>query len=79
MKLTRDLICRPFAALRFIFLAEDIRELGMAASAKVLSRLSGINIDVETRKDLAIFSVLGLLASLGCALTYGLDISAGFF
>ena len=50
----------------------------MAAIAKVLSRVSGTNIDVETLKTLAIFCGAGLFVSLLFA-SYGLDLSPGFF
>jgi hypothetical protein len=50
----------------------------MAAIAKVLSRATGTDIDVEIVKMLAIFCGAGLLISLLLA-TYGLDLSEGFF
>jgi len=50
----------------------------MAAIARVLSRATGTDIDVEIVKTLAIFCGAGLLISLLLA-TYGLDLSAGFF
>jgi hypothetical protein len=50
----------------------------MAAIAKVLSRTSGMEIEVETLKTIAMFSGVGLLVSILFA-TYGLDLSAGFF
>ena len=50
----------------------------MAAIARVLSRATGTNIDVEIVKMLAIFCGAGLLISLLLA-TYGLDLSEGFF
>lgn len=50
----------------------------MAAIAKVLSRASRIEIDVETLKTLAIFCGAGLFVSLLFA-SYGLDLSRGFF
>lgn len=51
----------------------------MAALARVLFRVTGVNIEVETFKTIAIFSGLGLLISLVLAMTYGPDLSAGFF
>jgi hypothetical protein len=48
----------------------------MAAIAKVLSRASGREVEVETLKTIA--CGVGLLVSLLFA-TYGLDLSAGFF
>jgi hypothetical protein len=50
----------------------------MAALARVLSRATGTDIDVEIVKLLAIFCGAGLLISLLLA-TYGLDLSEGFF
>jgi len=50
----------------------------MAAIARVLSRASGTEIKVETLKTIVVFCGVGLLASL-LLLTYGLDLSAGFF
>ena len=50
----------------------------MAAIARVLSRASGTDVDVEALKTVVIFCGVGLLVSLLFA-TYGLDISAGFF
>jgi hypothetical protein len=50
----------------------------MAAIARVLSRASGTEIDVETIKTLAMFCGVGLTVSLLLA-SYGLDLSAGFF
>jgi hypothetical protein len=50
----------------------------MAAIAKALSRISGTSVDVETLKTIIIFCAVGLTVSLIC-LTYGLDLSPGFF
>jgi hypothetical protein len=50
----------------------------MTAIAKVLSRVSGTQIDVETLKTLAMFCGVGLTVSLLFA-SYGLDLSPGFF
>ncbi len=50
----------------------------MAAIARVLSRATGTDIDVEIVKMLAIFCGAGLLVSVLLA-TYGLDLSEGFF
>jgi hypothetical protein len=50
----------------------------MTAIAKVLSRASGMEVEVETLKTIAMFCGVGLLVSLLFA-TYGLDLSAGFF
>ncbi|WP_291574501.1 hypothetical protein [Bradyrhizobium sp.] len=50
----------------------------MTAIARVLSRASGIEIDVETLKTLVMFCGVGLTVSLMLA-SYGLDLSPGFF
>jgi hypothetical protein len=49
-----------------------------AAIARVLSRVSGTEVEVETLKTIAIFCGLGLFVSLLFA-TYGLDLSVRFF
>jgi hypothetical protein len=54
-------------------------EIAMAdAIAKVLSRASGNQVDVETFKTIFMFCGVGLVVSLLMA-TSGLDMSAGFF
>lgn len=50
----------------------------MTAIAKVLSRVSGTEIDVEILKTIAMFGGVGLTVSLLLA-SYGLDLSPGFF
>jgi hypothetical protein len=50
----------------------------MAAIAKVLSRVSGTEVDVETLRIIAMFCGVGLLVSL-LLVSYGLDLSGGFF
>jgi hypothetical protein len=50
----------------------------MAAIARAFSRVSRIDVDVETLKTLVIFCGVGLFVSLLFA-SYGLDLSAGFF
>jgi hypothetical protein len=50
----------------------------MTAIARVLSRVSGTEVGVETLKTIAMFCGVGLFVSLLLA-TYGLDLSAGFF
>ena len=50
----------------------------MAAIAKVLSRASGTNVDVETVKTIAMFCTGGLVVSLVLA-SYGLDLNPGLF
>jgi hypothetical protein len=50
----------------------------MAAIAKILSRASRTEVEVETLKTIAMFCGVGLLVSLLFA-TYGLDLSVGFF
>jgi hypothetical protein len=54
-------------------------ESPMTALAQALSRLSAAtNIEIETLKAIAVFCGVGLLISLLC-MTYGLDLSPGFF
>jgi hypothetical protein len=50
----------------------------MTAIARVLSRVSGTQVDVEILKTIAMFCGVGLFVWLLLA-TYGLDLSAGFF
>ena len=50
----------------------------MAAIAQTLSRVSGIQVDIEILKSIAIFFGVGLAVSLLLA-SYGLDLSPGFF
>jgi hypothetical protein len=50
----------------------------MAAIARALSRVTGTDIDVEVLKTVAMFCGVGLFVSL-LLLSYGLDLSAGFF
>jgi hypothetical protein len=50
----------------------------MQTIAKALSRISGTSVDVETLKTIIIFCAIGLTVSLIC-MTYGLDLSPGFF
>jgi hypothetical protein len=50
----------------------------MVALARVLSRASGRQVDVETLKTIAMFCGVGLTVSLLFA-SYGLDLSPGFF
>ena len=50
----------------------------MATIARVLSRASGTEVDIETLKTVVMFCGVGLTVSLMCA-SYGLDLSAGFF
>lgn len=50
----------------------------MATIARVLSRVSRTNIDVETLKTLVMFCGVGLFVSLLFA-SYGLDLSSGVF
>jgi hypothetical protein len=54
-------------------------ETAMATLARFLSQASGIEIDVDTLRTIAIFSCAGLLLSLVLLLTYGIDLSPGFF
>jgi hypothetical protein len=50
----------------------------MAAIAKLFSRASGTQVDIETLKTIALFCGIGLFVSLLFA-SYGLDLSAGVF
>ena len=50
----------------------------MAALARVLTRVSGTRVDVETLKTIAMFCGVGLTVALLLA-SYGLDLSPGFF
>src|SRR5690348_9426295 len=53
-------------------------EAAMAALAKMLSRASGFEIDTDTLRAILIFCGAGLLVSL-TMLSYGIDLSPGFF
>jgi hypothetical protein len=50
----------------------------MAAIAKALSRITGSSVDVETLKTIIMFCAVGLTVSL-MVMTYGVDLSPGFF
>jgi hypothetical protein len=51
----------------------------MVTIAKVLSRASGTEVDVESlKKTIVMFCAVGLTVSLMMA-SYGLDLSPGFF
>jgi hypothetical protein len=50
----------------------------MAIIARVLSRASGTDVDVETIKTLVMFCGVGLTVSMMLA-SYGVDLSPGFF
>jgi hypothetical protein len=50
----------------------------MTAIAKVLSRVAGTQVEIETLKTIAMFCGVGLFVWLLLA-TYGLDLSPGFF
>jgi hypothetical protein len=50
----------------------------MAAIAKALSRISGTQVEVETLKTILMFCGVGLAVSL-LLVSYGLDLSPGFF
>lgn len=58
--------------------AEPTLESLMAAISKALSRISGTDVDIETLKTIIMFCVVGLTVLLMC-MSYGLDLSAGFF
>ena len=49
----------------------------MTAIANVLARVSGVQVDVETLKTIAMFCGVGLTVSLLLA-SYGVDLSSGF-
>ncbi len=57
----------------------DLGAVPMTALARTLSRVIGIDVEAETLKTLLIICGAGLLISLACDLTYGLDLSAAFF
>jgi hypothetical protein len=50
----------------------------MTAIAQTISRLSGIKVDVDSLKLVLLFCAAGLFVSL-LFVTYGLDLSPGFF
>jgi hypothetical protein len=50
----------------------------MTAIAKVLSRVAGPQVEIETLKSIAMLCGVGLFVWLLLA-TYGLDLSVGFF
>jgi hypothetical protein len=54
------------------------QELTMTAIAHALSRALHSTGDFETLKQIALFCGAGLLVALAC-LSYGLDLSPGFF
>jgi len=58
--------------------AQEFGDRKMAAIARIFSRASGTNVDVETPKTIVIFCGVGLTASLMLA-PYGLDLSRAFF
>lgn len=51
----------------------------MAAFAKALSRATATDVHVEAIQTIAIFSGVGLLLSFLAAMTFGFDLSPGFF
>jgi hypothetical protein len=51
----------------------------MTQIAETLSRITGREIEAESLKPVLIFSAIGLAISLLAMLTYGLDLSPGFF
>jgi len=50
----------------------------MTAIARIVSNASGAKVDVETLKTVFMFCAAGLIASL-VAVSYGVDLSPGFF
>jgi hypothetical protein len=70
-----------FAELRLnlpLFLGGEPWGSKMAAIAKLVSHVSGTEVEIEGLKTVAIFCGVGLFVSLLLA-TYGLDLSGGFF
>jgi hypothetical protein len=51
----------------------------MNAISTVLSRATGTRIDNDTLKPVLIFSAIGLGVVVASVLSYGLDLSPGFF
>jgi len=51
----------------------------MNAITAVLSRATGTRIDNDTLKPVLIFSAIGLGVVVASVLSYGLDLSPGFF
>jgi hypothetical protein len=50
----------------------------MTAIASALSHATGTHVDVDTLRTVTIFCGVGLVISL-CCVSYGLDLSPGFF
>jgi hypothetical protein len=50
----------------------------MTTIARIVSNASGANVDVETLRTVFMFCAAGLTASL-LAVSYGVDLSPGFF
>jgi hypothetical protein len=69
-----ELMLRKSASIAEAKAFED----SMAAIARMLSRASGTQVDIETPKTIVMFCGVGLTVSLLLA-TYGLDLSPGFF
>jgi hypothetical protein len=55
-----------------------LSEAAMATLAKMLSRASGFEIDVDALRPIVIFCAAGLLFAF-VLLSYGIDLSPGFF
>ena len=51
----------------------------MNTISTVLSRTTGTRIDSDTLKPVLIFSTIGLGVVVAAVLSYGLDLSPGFF
>jgi hypothetical protein len=51
----------------------------MTEIAQTLSRITGLEVEVESLKSVLIFTGIGLIVSLLAVQTYGLDLSPGFF
>jgi hypothetical protein len=64
-----------------VLLANDLQywSPSMNAITAVLSRATGTRIDGDTLKPVLIFLAIGLGVTLAAVLSYGLDLSPGFF
>ena len=64
-----------------VLLTNDLQHWSpsMNAITAVLSRATGTRIDDDTLKPVLIFSTIGLGVVVASVLSYGLDLSPGFF
>ena len=51
----------------------------MTEIARTLSRITGLEVEVESLKSVLIFTGISLIVSLLAVQTFGLDLSAGLF